>query len=208
MSTEDRFVHGKQGDFNKQSTFGSNMTPLPPDVPALIENWFLERNLDLPYDLIRKIEIYYDLILCWSARMNLVSKGDLGNLLERHMLDSLVPLPEIPEHGSLADIGSGAGFPAIPLALVRRDLQITLIEARHKKILFLKETCRRLDLRSIDLIETRLEEFRPDAPFDMVTMRALPGWESRVTHIRRILKPSGKLIYYERPGKCRIIREL
>jgi 16S rRNA (guanine527-N7)-methyltransferase len=183
------------------------MTPLPTGTPELIQSWFNENNLVLPDRFIQRIETYHELILSWSGRMNLVSRGDLGNLVERHILDSLVPLAEIPEHGALADIGSGGGFPAIPLALVRNELQITLIEARHKKILFLKEACRKLELRSIVVVERRLEKFRPDTPFDLVTMRALPGWEKLIVDIKRILKPSGKLIYYERPGKCRIITE-
>lgn len=183
------------------------MTPLPVDSSTLIENWFQERELTLPDDFIRKVEIYCDLVLSWSKRMNLVSRGDLNNLVERHILDSLVPLPEIPERGFLADLGSGAGFPAIPIALVRTDLRITLIEARHKRILFLKEICRRLDLPSITLAEFRLEEFNPDTLFDLATMRALPGWENLLGHIKKMLKPRGKLIYYERRGRCRIIED-
>jgi 16S rRNA (guanine527-N7)-methyltransferase len=207
MSTEFLVFPDRNGHFNKRSTIGLNMTPLSTDSFHLINNWFRKRDLILPGDFISKVEIYQDLILSWSKRMNLVSKGDLNNLVERHILDSLVPLSEIPECGSLADIGSGAGFPAIPLALVRAELRITMVEARHKKILFLKEACSKLGLHSVNLVETRLEEFHPENPFDLVTMRALPGWESLLGEIKGILKPSGKLIYYERPGKCRVIKE-
>lgn len=183
------------------------MTPLPAQAPILVENWFRERGLNLPEHFVQRIEIYHDLILSWSDRMNLVSRKDLKNLIDRHILDSLVPLPEIPQRGSLADIGSGAGFPAIPLALMRNELQITMVEARHKKVLFLREACKKLNLQSIVMAETRLEDFHPDIAFEVVTIRALPGWESLLPHIKRIMKPSGKLIYYERPGRCRIIED-
>lgn len=181
------------------------MAPLSADSSYLINDWFQKRNLILPDYFMSKVEIYQDLILSWSKRMNLVSKRDLSNLIERHILDSLVPLPEIPERGSLVDIGSGAGFPAIPLALVRAELQITMLEARHKRALFLKEACKKLGLRFVNLVEARLEEFQAKSRFDLVTARALPGWESLLGDIKRILKPSGRLIYYERPGKCRVI---
>lgn len=181
------------------------MTPLSSKAWSMIETWFRERGLDLPDRFMQKVEIYHDLVLSWSEKMNLVSRKDLNNLVDRHILDSLIPLAEIPEQGRLADIGSGAGFPAIPLALVRTELQITLIEARHRKILFLREVCKRLELSSMILAETRLEQFNPDSPFDLLTMRALPGWESLLAHARRIMKPLGKLIYYEKPGRCRII---
>ena len=170
-----------------------------------IIRWFEAEDLPLPEDFIERAEIHHDLILSWSQRMNMVSKKDLGSLLERHILDSIVPAHEIPDKGYLADIGSGAGFPAIPLALIRPRLNITTIEARHKKALFLKEVCSRLNLENVTVVEVRLEDFAPDHLFDVVTIRALPRWNEQLPQIRRILIRSGKLIYYEKPGDYRIV---
>ncbi len=182
--------------------------PFPPGSYEKINKWFKARDFCLPDDFIAKVEAYHDLILSWSKRMNIVSKKDLGTLLERHILDSIVPAPAIPESGYLVDIGAGAGFPAIPLALIRPRLNITMIEARHKKVLFLKEVCSRLNLGNVTVVEARLEDFAPDHLFDIATMRALPRWKQLLPQIKRLLRPSGKLIYYERPGKYRIIDEI
>jgi 16S rRNA (guanine527-N7)-methyltransferase len=179
--------------------------PFPPGSHDQIIEWFRARALPLPDDFIDKAEIYHDLILSWSQRMNMVSKKDFGTLLERHILDSILPGPIVPDSGYLVDIGSGAGFPAIPLALIRRRLNITSIEVRHKKVLFLKEVCSRLNLGNVAVAEVRLEDFAPDHLFDIATMRALPRWKQLLPQIRRLLSQSGKLIYYERPGKYRII---
>jgi 16S rRNA (guanine527-N7)-methyltransferase len=170
-----------------------------------IIKWFEARGLPLPDDFIERAEIHHDLIISWSKRMNIVSKRDLGSLLERHILDSIVPIHEIPDRGYLLDIGSGAGFPAIPLALIRPQLDITTIEARHKKVLFLKEVCSRLNLENVAVVEVRLEDFAADHHFDIATIRALPAWKRLLPQVRRLLGRSGKLIYYEKPGKYRII---
>ena len=182
--------------------------PFPPGSYDKISNWFKARDLLLPDDFARKAEIYHDLILSWTKRINIVSKKDLGILLERHILDSIIPAPIILETGYLVDIGSGAGFPAIPLALIRPRLSITMIEARHKKVLFLEQVRSELDLENVTVVEVRLEDYAPDHLFDIATVRALPRWKLRLPQIRDLLKFSGKLIYYERLGKYRIINEL
>ena len=181
--------------------------PYPPGSYEKIKRWFRIRDYCLPDDFIEKAETYHDLILSWSRRMNIVSKKDLGALLERHILDSIVPAAEIPESGQLVDIGSGAGFPAIPLALIRPMLNITMMESRHKKVLFLKEVCSTLKLGNVSIVESRLEDFAPDRLFDIVTIRALPRWKQLLPRIRSLLKQQGKLIYYEKPGKYRVINE-
>jgi len=182
--------------------------PFPPGSYDKIKKWFKARDFCLPDDLIEKAEAYHDLIMSWSQRMNIVSKKDLGTLLERHILDSIVPAPAIPELGHLVDIGSGAGFPAIPLALIRPRLNITMIEARHKKVLFLRETRSRLNLENIAIVEVRLEDFAPDHLFDIATLRAIPRWKQLLPQIKSLLRRSGRLIYYERRGKYRIIDEI
>lgn len=181
--------------------------PFPPGSHEIIKIWFRTGNYCLPDDFIEKAETYNDFIFSWSRRMNIVSKKDLGILLERHILDSIVPAAEIPESGHLVDIGSGAGFPAIPLALIRPALNITMMEARHKKVLFLKEVCSKLKLGNVSIVESRLEDFAPDPLFDIATIRALPRWKQLLPRIKNLLKQQGKIIYYKKPGKYRVINE-
>lgn len=181
--------------------------PFPPGSYDTIKKWFETVDYRLPDDFIEKAETYHDLVLSWSRRMNIVSKKDLDILLERHILDSIVPAAEIPESGQLVDIGSGAGFPAIPLALIRPMLNITMLEPRHKKVLFLKEVCSTLKLGNVSIVESRLEDFAPDCYFDIATIRALPRWKQSLPRIKSLLKQQGKLIYYEKTGKYRVINQ-
>ena len=170
--------------------------------------WFLERNLEIAARMMTRFEIYHDLILHWSTRQNLISTGDLPRIVERHILDSLTPYSTIPTGGRLVDIGSGAGVPAIPIAILRPNLKLTLIEARHKKVLFLKEAALRLELENVKIVEIRFEDFPLEVSYDVATMRALPGWERLIGGIKGLLKPEGVLIYYERPGRCRLINRI
>lgn len=181
-----------------------------PFSPASLERaniWFRQKGIKPPPDFMDKSELYNDLVRTWSARMNIVARKDLNDLLEKHILDSIEPLEAIPESGNLVDIGSGGGFPAIPLALVRPELRLTLLESKHKKILFLKEAERHLGLRNISIVESRLEDFFPELEFDIATIRALPGWEGYIEKIKSLLSAEGKIIYYEKRGIWRLIEK-
>ena len=165
-----------------------------------LRTWFETRNLPLDKDLTTKIANYQDLILFWSGRINLVSKGDRGAIVENHILDSLGPYELIPTRGSLIDFGTGAGLPGIPLALIRPELRVTLVESVHKKILFLRAAKAELGLENVEIAEGRLEELELPRIFDVATLRALPRWESYIKRIEEIVKPGGKIIYYKQRG--------
>ena len=181
--------------------------PLTPQEQLLIEVWSAQHNVPFDTEVLEKIEIYCDLITSWSKRMNLASRGDLAHMIERHFLDSLVPLEIIPQTGKLLDVGSGAGFPAIPLALLRPDIDFMLVESTHKKVIFLKTVVGRLNLATVSIIEERLEYINPIPEYDIITVRALPRWEKFRKKIMAFLKPGGILIHYEKRGVIRQIEK-
>jgi 16S rRNA (guanine527-N7)-methyltransferase len=162
--------------------------------------WFESRGLLLDPRLLQKITLYHDLIHFWSKRVNLVSKKDLGKIIESHFLDSLGPLNMLPSEGDLIDIGSGSGFPGIPLALILPRLEVTLLESVHKKVLFLREAKATLGLQNARIIEGRPEDLSPSEVYDVAVIRALPKWETYLSRIKKHLKPEGKIIYYRFRG--------
>ena len=172
---------------------------------ALIEKYFAGNQIAQNPETIEKIGKYIDLINLWSQKMNLVSAADLKNILERHFLDSLTPLKEISPGDRLLDIGSGAGFPGIPLAIIIRNAQIDLIDSVHKKIVFLTEIKKILMLDNVKIIESRLENYKPPYRYDLATIRALPKWQQMINFAYPLLKDSGKLIYYDKLGTYRIL---
>ncbi len=162
-----------------------------------------EMGIDLPEDRLALFETYRETLLLWNSRMNLVSLQSELDLPVRHFIDSLTLIPHLPAGPlSLLDIGSGAGFPAIPVRILRPDLRVTLLEASRKKCSFLKELVRRLRLQDVAVLNSRLEEFlkRPGRPsFDIVTSRATLKLPELVEKGLPLLKDGGFLAAMKGP---------
>ena len=100
--------------------------------------------LELEESIVEQLLDYVDLLVRWNAAYNLTAVRDAGEMVTRHLLDSLAVLPYVSGH-SLADLGSGAGFPGIPLALARPGLEVHLVDSNGKKARFLREAVRHLE---------------------------------------------------------------
>ncbi|MDE0421662.1 MAG: 16S rRNA (guanine(527)-N(7))-methyltransferase RsmG [Gammaproteobacteria bacterium] len=142
-----------------------------------------ERGVD-PGRAIDRVEAYERLIRRWNGRGNLVSRRDLKRLRDRHVLDSLSLLPWW--KGSLADVGSGAGFPGVPLAIACPEASVTLIERSERKAQFLDQVVIELGLANVDVIEADVGHRQSRGSldgrvFDTVTARAVApppaAWE-------------------------------
>ncbi len=106
----------------------------------------------------RQFELYRDLLVDWNTRFNLTSVDDPAGIQTRHFLDSIAALPYIPTSAdSLIDIGSGAGFPGIPLHILRPDMRTTLLEATGKKCVFLETVVKTLRLSNVSVVHGRAE---------------------------------------------------
>ena len=156
------------------------------------------------------ISIYIDILLRWNARVNLTAVRDPEQIVTRHFGESLflarylfsAPGPNL-ETGQVelqaaasalraADLGSGAGFPGLPLRLWAPALHVTLIESSQKKATFLREVIRVLELTNVDVFAGRGEALAP-ASFDLVTMRAVENFEAALTTAVGLVRTSGHL---------------
>lgn len=155
------------------------------------------------------ISMYIDILLKWNARINLTAIREPEEIVTRHFGESLFAArhffpsrsnvgtadPRWPAERSstrLADLGSGAGFPGIPIKLWAPDISLTLIESNHKKATFLREVARVLTLAKVDIQNTRAETL-PPASFDIVTLRAVENFDSALPAAARLIAPSGRL---------------
>lgn len=126
-------------------------------------------DLDL-FDAVRdRLIAYVELLARWNAAYNLTAVRDPGEMVARHLLDSLAIAPHV-GGTTLADLGSGAGLPGIPLALVAPERQVTLVDSNGKKARFLREAVRALKLANVRVIEGRVQDV--PGQFDCVTARA------------------------------------
>ena len=136
-----------------------------------------------------RLQRYADLLLDWNARHNLVAKSTLPDLWHRHLRDSAQLAPMIPETAqTLADLGSGAGFPGLLLAAMRPALKVTLHEATTKKCAFLQAAADRMGLK-VEICNARLEDLPPQA-FDVVTARALAPLPLLLEYTHRFTGPN------------------
>lgn len=139
-----------------------------------------------------QVSTYLDLLLKWNARINLTAVRRLEEIIPRHFGESFFAARRLPSSaGQLIDLGSGAGFPGLPIKLYAPALSVTLIESNHKKATFLREVVRALSLTDIDVFEGRGEDFPGSAA--IVTLRAVEKPERALASAARLLAPGGRL---------------
>jgi 16S rRNA (guanine527-N7)-methyltransferase len=140
------------------------------------------------------ISVYIDVLLKWNARMNLTAIREPEQIVERHFGESLFAARHLVDPSSsitVADIGSGAGFPGIPIKIYARQIHLTLIEAHGKKATFLREVGRALSLTNIDIFAGRAEQW--GRTVDLVTLRAVERFEAVLPAAVRLVSPEGSL---------------
>jgi len=170
---------------------------------AVLLDPFLEQSL--PPSTLDKISMYIDLLLRWNARINLTSIRHPEEIVTRHFGESfflarhLFPVTSEPGASRpplVLDVGSGAGFPGLPLKLWAPHIHLTLVESNHKKGAFLREVARALKLTNINVIADRVETLaaRTDFPrADVVTLRAIEHFETILPQAATLLAPGGTL---------------
>jgi len=133
----------------------------------------LAQLVDAEVDTIQFSELlaYLDLLQRWNRTYNLTAVRDPAAMIPRHLLDSLSILPWVSGR-RLLDAGTGAGLPGVPLAIVRPELDVTLLDSSGKKVRFLNHLRRELGLQNTRPVQARLEEYEPGSSFDTIVSRA------------------------------------
>jgi len=149
---------------------------------------------------------YREELLRWAARMNLTGLGTAEQIVRQGFLDSIACAPLFPPGAKRAlDVGSGAGFPAIPLAIVCPNIQFTLVEPSRKKISFLRHLVRQLELTNARVLRCRVESLERDptllGTFDAALARAVAPLVNIGEMTRSLLRPGGVLLAQVRSGE-------
>lgn len=152
---------------------------------------YLEHTLSQEH--VNQLEVYLDLLLKWNAKINLTAIRDPQEIVRRHFGESLFAGERLglESASTLIDLGSGAGFPGLPIKILAPQVEVTLIEAQQKKVAFLREVIRALALTSVNVYARRAEEFATKS--QIVTMRAVGKFESVLPTAISLLEPQGCL---------------
>ena len=169
---------------------------LPADLAPLLRAGLVDLQLDPALET--PLLDYLSLLLRWNRTYNLTAVRDPHEMITKHLLDSLAMHPYVDglarAGGALADLGTGAGLPGIPLAIAKPGLRVTLVESAGKKARFMREAVRQLKLADVQVAESRIEALDMPGAFDAITARALATLPLLVEWGGPLLKPDGRLL--------------
>ena len=169
---------------------------LPDDLAPLLRAGLADLHLDPALET--PLLDYLALLLRWNRTYNLTAVRDPREMVTKHLLDSLAMHPHVDgiarDGGALADLGTGAGLPGIPLAIAKPGLRVTLVESAGKKARFMREAVRHLKLADVQVAESRIEALDMPGAFDAITARALATLPLLVEWGGPLLKPDGRLL--------------
>ena len=161
----------------------------------------LRRPLREPEGII--LNKYLDLLTKWQKTHRLIGSTDPEWMVDNVVLDSFAFLALVPDRAHrLIDLGSGAGIPGVPIAIVRPDLDITLVEVRRRRVSFLATVVRELELTHIRVIGDRIEAVARELPggWDVVTMRSVGSSDTMLATARALVRPDGVVLLASSPG--------
>ena len=147
----------------------------------------------LPADGAARLLEFVELLQRWNQAYNLTAVRDPGEMLSKHLLDSLAVLPYV-RRGPVQDVGAGAGLPGIPLAIALPDTRFVLLDSNGKKTRFMVQAKAALKLHNVEVVQARVEGYRPPVPFATVLSRAFASLGEFVRLAAGGCTPGGRLL--------------
>lgn len=175
------------------------MTAASPAAWDAVRAWSAETaGLELTADLLERLRAYVETLLFWNRTIALVSQNDPGAILAKHVADSLVAAAHCGDHDRAVDLGSGAGFPGLVIAIVRPHASVALVESRGKKVSFLEEAIRAAGASNARVHHARIEALarHPDhrGRYAIATARALTDLSGFLALATPFLAPGGRAL--------------
>lgn len=161
----------------------------------LLRKWGIRVHSDQAW----KLDVFLDELEFWNKKINLTGLSSRQKIVDELLADSILPTPYLPDHGTLLDVGSGAGFPAIPIKICKPRFRCQLIEPNAKKSHFLKQVIRLAQIENIEVIQGRMEEQEGvllPAGYDVITSRAFLPLRGFLTLCAPHLSPGGRMVAF------------
>ena len=152
-------------------------------------------NVELTEEKIINFFEYMNLLLEWNEKINLTAITDVNDIILKHFIDSMTIVKYLKENNTMIDVGTGAGFPGIPIAIMREDVKITLLDSLNKRINFLNEVCSELKINNIETIHGRAEEAGQNKQYrekyDIAVSRAVANMTTLSEYLIPFVKVGG-----------------
>lgn len=170
-------------------------------MEELINKYFCEKGIALSDKQVKSFVVYSQILLEWNREFNLTRITDPKEIVIKHFLDSVLPYEIFDKNSSVLDVGTGAGFPAIPLAILNPSMQFTLVDSLLKRINFVNEVIKTLELKNATAIHSRVEVIVHDKnyrnQYNYTICRAVAKLPTLCELCLPFLKMGGKMIVYK-----------
>ena len=173
------------------------------DFSNLIDKYSSEMEIMFNEKQKQQMLEYMDLLIDWNEKINLTAITEPEEIILKHFIDSITISKYIKKNSYIVDVGTGAGFPGIPLKILRDDINVVLVDSLNKRVNFLNEVINELELKNIKAIHSRAEEFGQNneyrEKFDIVTSRAVANLATLSEYLVPLAKINGKCLCMKGP---------
>ena len=168
------------------------------DFISILKKEAKNRNIELTDKALERFELYKNLMLEWNEKMNLTAITDEYQIIMKHFIDCLEITKYMNGNEIVIDVGTGAGFPGIVIAIYFENINITLLDSLNKRLIFLEEVVKKLNLKNVNIVHARAEEFAHKDEYrnkyDLVVSRAVANLSNLLEYDVGYLKLNGKLL--------------
>ena len=168
-------------------------------MKQLIKTNFEEYGFILTEKQVEQFEKYFHFLVQENEKYNLTAITEQKEVVVKHFLDSVLPITHIPQNAKVIDVGTGAGFPGVPLKILREDIEVTLLDSLQKRINFLSQLIEILGLKNTKCVHSRAEDYVKEKreKFDVAVSRAVASIPTLAEYLIPYVKQSGKILMYK-----------
>ncbi len=168
----------------------------------IIKEKFKNYGFDLSDKQAKQFFDYYEFLVSENQKYNLTAITDFNDVVMKHFIDSVLPLNKIKENASVIDVGTGAGFPGVPLKILRPDIKLTLLDSLQKRINFLNQLLKLLGINDVKTIHSRAEDYIKQGreKFEYALSRAVASVPTLAEYLLPYVKVGGEVLMYKGGG--------
>lgn len=168
----------------------------------IIKEKFINYGFDLSDKQAKQFFDYYEFLVSENQKYNLTAITDFNDVVMKHFIDSVLPLNKIKENASVIDVGTGAGFPGVPLKILRPDIKLTLLDSLQKRINFLNQLLKLLGINDVKTIHSRAEDYIKQGreKFEYALSRAVASVPTLAEYLLPYVKVGGEVLMYKGGG--------